>query len=235
MQALGQWQLHPYLLTAQVQRSAPVPSTPCAAACRSTGGKAYYNTNDLNAALRHAINDGSNYYTLGYSPTATNMDRSYRQIEVELRRRKSTNWPTGTIRRRSRLPDSSSGMETLAPLLQFGMPIASGILYGASVAPAAVQPAPDAMRAGQNEKLKSPYTRFDVDLILRIEDVRLHSEPQGNRNITYPFWPQSLRIAMAMRSTGKATRKRWTSRKINSTSSGTKACQFTFRLTCLLI
>jgi len=50
----------------------------------STGGKAYINTNDLNAAMRHAINDGANYYTLGYSRTEKKMDGSYRQIEVKV-------------------------------------------------------------------------------------------------------------------------------------------------------
>ena len=34
----------------------------------STGGKAYFNSNDLNAALKRAIDDGANYYTIGYTP-----------------------------------------------------------------------------------------------------------------------------------------------------------------------
>lgn len=50
----------------------------------STGGKAYFNTNDLNTAMRLAINDGANDYTLGYSPTEKKMDGSYRQIEVKV-------------------------------------------------------------------------------------------------------------------------------------------------------
>jgi VWFA-related protein len=50
----------------------------------STGGKAYFNTNDLNAPTRHAIDDGANDYTLGYSPTEKKMDGSYRQIEVKV-------------------------------------------------------------------------------------------------------------------------------------------------------
>ncbi len=39
-----------------------------------TGGKAFYNTNDLNAAMQHAIADGSHYYTIVYSPTNKKMD-----------------------------------------------------------------------------------------------------------------------------------------------------------------
>ncbi len=49
-----------------------------------TGGKAFYNTNDLAGALSRAINDGSHYYTLVYSPTNEEMDGRYRHIEVKL-------------------------------------------------------------------------------------------------------------------------------------------------------
>ena len=47
-----------------------------------TGGKAFYNTNDLNAAMMHAIENGSHYYTLVYTPTNKKMDGSYRRIKL---------------------------------------------------------------------------------------------------------------------------------------------------------
>jgi hypothetical protein len=40
----------------------------------STGRKAYVNTNDLNGALRRAINDGANYYTLEKSGVPAHME-----------------------------------------------------------------------------------------------------------------------------------------------------------------
>lgn len=49
-----------------------------------TGGKAYFNTNDLNGAMRNAINDGAHYYTLLYSPTNKKMDGKYRHVELKL-------------------------------------------------------------------------------------------------------------------------------------------------------
>ncbi len=147
----------------------------------STGGKAYFNTNDLNAAMRHAVNDGANYYTLGYSPTGK-MDGSYRQIEVKLAKGKNKlAYRHGYNAEDTPVSENKSGADPLVPLLQFGMPSASGILYGVRVTPAATQPAPDAKRAGQNEKLNAPLTRFDVDLILRAEDVLSQSDPQGGR------------------------------------------------------
>ena len=40
-----------------------------------TGGKAFYNTNDLNKAIRDSMEDGSTYYTLGYYPENKELGR----------------------------------------------------------------------------------------------------------------------------------------------------------------
>ena len=45
-----------------------------------TGGKAFYNTNDLNKAIRDSMEDGSTYYTLGYYPENKNWDGRFRRI-----------------------------------------------------------------------------------------------------------------------------------------------------------
>jgi len=49
-----------------------------------TGGHAFYNTNGLADAVAKAIDAGSNYYTLTYSPTDHNWNGNYRNIRVEL-------------------------------------------------------------------------------------------------------------------------------------------------------
>ena len=49
-----------------------------------TGGHAFYNTNGLASAVAKAIDAGSNYYTLTYTPTDHNWNGSYRNIHVEL-------------------------------------------------------------------------------------------------------------------------------------------------------
>jgi VWFA-related protein len=49
-----------------------------------TGGHAYYNTNGLADAVAKAIEAGSNYYTLTYSPADHNWNGVYRNIHVEL-------------------------------------------------------------------------------------------------------------------------------------------------------
>jgi VWFA-related protein len=49
-----------------------------------TGGDAIFNTNDLSDALRQAMEDGSNYYTLAYSPQNATWNGDFRKIKVEV-------------------------------------------------------------------------------------------------------------------------------------------------------
>lgn len=49
-----------------------------------TGGKAFYNTNGVKDAVAEAIQEGSNYYTISYVPTAKSWDGQFRAIEVRV-------------------------------------------------------------------------------------------------------------------------------------------------------
>jgi len=51
-----------------------------------TGGRAYYNRNDIDAAVDLSIADGSTYYSLGYYPEREKWDGKFRRIEVKLAR-----------------------------------------------------------------------------------------------------------------------------------------------------
>src|SRR5258707_10428719 len=51
-----------------------------------TGAKAFYNTNDLNRAIRDSMEDGSTYYTLGYYPENKDWDSRFRRISVKVNR-----------------------------------------------------------------------------------------------------------------------------------------------------
>lgn len=50
----------------------------------ATGGRAFYNLNDINNAIARSIADGSTYYTLGYYPSDNNWNGRFRKIEVKL-------------------------------------------------------------------------------------------------------------------------------------------------------
>ena len=57
---------------------------------QQTGGEAIVANNDLAGALRHSIEDGSNYYTLAYVPQNKNWNGKFRKIRVELAKKEDS-------------------------------------------------------------------------------------------------------------------------------------------------
>lgn len=50
-----------------------------------TGGRAFYNTNDINNAIRHAVDDSRVTYVIGYYPSHNDWDGKFREIKIESR------------------------------------------------------------------------------------------------------------------------------------------------------
>ena len=55
-----------------------------------TGGERNTGTNDLSKAIAHAIDNGSHFYTLSYTPSNSKMDGQFRSIEVSIPEAKYT-------------------------------------------------------------------------------------------------------------------------------------------------
>lgn len=51
-----------------------------------TGGRAFYNRNDLDGAVRESIDDGATYYTLGYYPEDKDWNGAFRKIHIKVQR-----------------------------------------------------------------------------------------------------------------------------------------------------
>lgn len=51
----------------------------------ATGGKAYFNNNDIGGALQEALNDGSHFYTLTYTPPLDAKPNQFRDIAVSVK------------------------------------------------------------------------------------------------------------------------------------------------------
>jgi hypothetical protein len=51
-----------------------------------TGGRAYYNTNDIGRAIGRAVDDARVTYVLGYYPTNESWDGKFRTLKVTIRR-----------------------------------------------------------------------------------------------------------------------------------------------------
>lgn len=141
-----------------------------------TGGKAFYNTNDLNAAMMHAIENGAHYYTLAYTPTNKKMDGSYRRIEVKTSAGKyNLAYRRGYNADDKLTADTKPEADPLHALLMHGLPSATQVLYGVRVLPVSPQPAPNSKKAGKNAKLTGPTTRYGVDFLVRWSDVALET------------------------------------------------------------
>ena len=56
-----------------------------------TGGRAYYNTNDLKNAIRDAIGDSQITYTIGYYPASETFDGKFHKLDVKLEDRTGLN------------------------------------------------------------------------------------------------------------------------------------------------
>jgi hypothetical protein len=147
-----------------------------------TGGKAFFNTNDLNAAMMHAIENGSHYYTLVYTPTNKKMDGAYRKIEVKTTVGKyNLSYRRGYNADDQLTADAKPEADPLHALMMHGMPSATQVLYGARVEPANPQPAAGSGRAGDNVKLTGPTTRYMVDFLIQTKDLQLSVAPNGDR------------------------------------------------------
>ncbi|HME59038.1 MAG TPA: VWA domain-containing protein [Terracidiphilus sp.] len=146
-----------------------------------TGGKAFFNTNDLHIAIKRAIDDGAHYYTLAYTPTNNKLDGSYRRIEVKVSAtgKYKTAYRHGYNADDLKTADARPESDPLLPLLKYGLPDVSQLLYGVRVTRAAQQPAPNAKRAGMNSALTGPVTRYAIDFLIRWTDVNFALRPDG--------------------------------------------------------
>ncbi len=150
-----------------------------------TGGRAFYNTNGLNTAMAKAIEEGSHYYTLAYSPTNSKTDGKYRNIEIKLSNRDyKLSYRRGYYADKPNAAATSeqSAEDPLIPLVGFGMPNFDQITYQIQASPVHPQPAQDASRAGLNTDMKAPFTRFGVDVSVSLQNFTFETTPDGVRH-----------------------------------------------------
>lgn len=153
---------------------------------KDTGGRAYYNTNDLSDVLARVVDNGARYYSLSYSPSNTVMDGKFRRIQVRLVHGKAT-----LAYRRGYFADDlenifasrqKTGNDPLLRLMGRNLPDYSQILYKVLVKPTDPQPAPDAPHIGSNTDMKGPFTRYGVDFAISVSDLRLDAGSDGARH-----------------------------------------------------
>jgi VWFA-related protein len=146
-----------------------------------TGGRAFYNTNDIQGAVRKAIDDSRVTYVLGYYPSNTNWDGKFRELKVR------TSKPGVHLRYRVgyyALPDAPTTAAQKAQLL--------------SDAEWSPLEATDLALEVQANPLTTSTAR-ELQVQVRIAANQLHFEQAGNH------WKDSLQVVwVEIGSTGKA-------------------------------
>jgi VWFA-related protein len=162
------------------------------AVAESFGGVAYYNSNDLSAAIAGAIAHGSHFYTLSYFPPKQKDDGHYHAIKIEVDRpglrlvyRKGYN---AEEPRAHAPPDSGPGLMKAA--LQAKVPPATQLLFDVQVLPG-TQPgtANDPPPAGSvaRKYRKAPLTRFDLQYTVELSQIAVALGPDGTRGDSLEF------------------------------------------------
>ena len=158
-----------------------------------TGGKAFYNQNDLSGIIGKVTDQSSDFYTLSYSPTDTEMDGVYRKIEVKVGdgEHYTLSYRRGYFARDEDLPGASQARQAeaaksaaqdptkfdpLEPFMAFGMPQSEQILYKTLVQR---KDSTDPATAQAKPSLKGPTDRYSVDFAVDLDDLHLTLGPDG--------------------------------------------------------
>lgn len=151
---------------------------------KETGGQAFYNTNNLNEAISHAMENGARYYSFAYSPANRSMDGKYRKIEVHVPKGLQLSYRHGYY---ADGPDIEKKIteraeaDPLLPLLAFGMPNFDQILFKLQLTVAAAQVGPNDRPAGDNTELKGPLTRYRAEFAVLPQDIVFEKAASGMR------------------------------------------------------
>jgi hypothetical protein len=174
-----------------------------------TGGQAFFNTNDLASAVSKAIDAGSNFYTLMYSPANHSLDGEYRTIKVELSDAARDKGIKLSFRqgyfaedggKSSKVTETASvkdptevdrpAFSYVAAAMSRGAPMPSDILFRVRVLPASTSTedslAPD-NKPDPKVAFKGPYRRYDIDISAIASYFSLPLQPNGHRTDKVEF------------------------------------------------
>jgi VWFA-related protein len=166
-----------------------------------TGGEAFVNTNGLTQAVSKAIENGSNYYTLTYTPTNPAWDARFRAIKIKV------DAPDVKLNYRNGYyavdPNSRNKMDaqgaatalsrptTMSTAMMHGGPAPSEILFKMRIRPSSTPPQETILKSNQanpNVKVDGPYKAYGVDLVPDAHAVSCNVVADGNRHCAIEVW-----------------------------------------------
>jgi len=151
---------------------------------QETGGRAVYDSNELQQAMADALSDGSNFYTLAYVPTNTNYNGAQRNIQLRLAHGKAE-----LFYRRSYYADAGTPTENASgqgsrdvflASMERGVPASSQIVFDVRAA-APDQAPPSGTVAGAISAMKNRAARYVIDYAANLATINLTENPNGVR------------------------------------------------------
>jgi VWFA-related protein len=160
---------------------------------KATGGKAYLNANNLDQAVEAAVNDGSNYYTLVYSPENKQDDGSYRKISVRLASGnyklsyREGYYASSPTTKDSQARDAAPVPDAMHAAMQRGAPAPSEIIFKAMVVASTTTSEKLAAGNTASPKSKAPYRTLTVAYAANPGDITMPERPDGTRQVALTF------------------------------------------------
>jgi VWFA-related protein len=160
-----------------------------------TGGHAFYNTNGLTQAVAAALDEGSNFYTLTYTPANPNRNGEFRKIKVQLARQGfNLAYRHGYYAddpdkgpphlksqpKQSAITDSAvtasavSAQQSMRVAMMRGSPIPSDIVIKVGVYPTAKPAQVEDKPAAGNilaEKTRGPFHNYNISYAINPADI----------------------------------------------------------------
>jgi VWFA-related protein len=156
----------------------------------NTGGRAFLDTNGLAEAVSKAVDQGSNYYTITYSPSDPKDDGSFRKIQLKLQQQGlNLDYRRGYYAEKAKpgtdaAAPAANTIKTMDLAMVHGAPSPSQIMVKARVLPSATT-SEDTLAPGNSpnaklkEPIKGPYRRYLIDIAADPNDVALVRETDG--------------------------------------------------------
>ena len=161
------------------------------AIAQASGGESSPDTGGISAAVEKAIEAGSHYYTITYSPTDQRWTGDYRKIRIDTaqqgltlayRRGYFADDPGAPIRHgQPQVTDKvQASFSTMPAAMVRGGPDLTDILFTATVQPTAADPEPVVASGNKvNENLKGPFRRYAARLGIDLHDLTCPTNAAG--------------------------------------------------------
>ena len=164
----------------------------------ATGGKAFFNTNNLTEAVLKATEAGSNYYTLAYSPSNQDWKGEFRKIQIKLgsglkaayRRGYFADDPVAASTPSKPHPSiaEQAAYDPMQAVMIAGAPGTTGIRFGVNVRSNSGDTESVLAEGEESHRaVKGPYRRYTVDYLVHTGDVQCDLTPDDFHHCALGF------------------------------------------------